>query len=581
MIDSRISRIPRRNWRDRAAEASGLNGLLRAPGGSQVLHDIQAVALLEAWEAGGVCCYARVGTGKTLILGLLPTLMAAHPTHPCTRPLIVVPGALREKTEADFAAARAHWKIAHQYWLESYTALAQESRADILEERQPDMLLFDEPDGLRRINATSRRIGRYLEARRLAGKRTFCGFFHATPYRDAITDCSHMINWALGEGSPLPLDPVEIAQWSSWLDQEDGIGEVAFTKYFGLPPAHGQPGGPTPDAIEWSEDRFRERVTSCPGLILSDDTFTGSELSVNVYNVDPGLNREFEMLRTLWQKPDGWQLLDATATDDPDEVNTWSIWGVARQLACGFFYVADPTPPKDWMAARKRYADYVRSMIDAPNSKFDTEKQVRTACERAFERGGRKVPEWAEWMAIRDSFTPRSRPVWVGTHALEAAKAWGAQGPGVVWVDHVAFGERLAAETGWAYHGQRGLDCNGRRIEDASPDRPVIASRLANQRGRNLQHSFSRNLIMAMPNAGVDFEQLLGRTHRHGQRAAHVTVDIYCACSEHAKALDVKVPKSSLKAQRLWGLTQKVLSTSLNFHGASPDELAKASWAWR
>jgi hypothetical protein len=260
-MTNRIQALPRRSWRDRAAEARQLNAILRAPGGTQQLHDIQSVTLLESWESAsawqvaracGVACYARVGAGKTLPIGLIPTLLAAHPLR-LTRPLIVVPGSLREKTEREFTAARSHWRIAHQYWLESYTALAQESRADVLEERQPDILLFDEPDGLRRPNATSRRIGRYLAARRERGEPTFVGLFHATPYRDAITDFSHMVNWALGEHSPFPLDPLEVQQWSAWLDEEDASGLPAFTKYFDLGRASasaGLGGGPSVEASE-------------------------------------------------------------------------------------------------------------------------------------------------------------------------------------------------------------------------------------------------------------------------------------------------------------------------------------------
>jgi hypothetical protein len=548
-MTNRIQSLPRRNWRDRAAEARQLNALLRAPGGAQSLHDIQAVSLLEAWECGGLVCYARVGAGKSLVIGLLPTLLAQHPAGPFTRPLIVVPGALRSKTESEFAAMRQHWRVAHQYWLESYTALAQVSRADILDERQPDVLLFDEPDALRRITSSSvaKRVGRYIAARRAAGKPTFCGFFHATPYRNSILDFAHMVGWALGERSPLPTDALEVQQWSAWLDDEDAAGRAAFRKYF-----------PGVDAdVERAEDAFRERFASTPGVILSDDTFDGADLEVTVHRVDPGLDGEFAALRDLMIKPDGWQLLDRSETKDPDEVNTWSVWGVARQLACGFFYKIDPAPPREWMAARKAYADYVRKLIDAPNSRYDTELQVRQACQRAA-ANGRKVHEWAEWERLKDTFIPRSVPVWVSTHALEAAKAWGARGPGVVWTDHLAFGERLAAETGWSFYGQSGLDANGGRIEDARPDRPLIASRLANQRGRNLQTQFSRNLIMAMPNIGADLEQLLGRTHRYGQVQSKVTVDVYCACAEHLKSLDVKVPKSSRKTSRLLGLTQKI-----------------------
>ncbi len=331
--------------------------------------------------------------------------------------------------------------------------------------------------------------------------------------------------------------------------------------------------------LEASRAAFRERITSTPGIIISDDAFTGAELSVTVHRVDPGLEAEFQQLRELWQRPDGWDLADRdpSATEDPDEVNTWSIWGVARQIAMGFYYAPDPTPPKGWMSARKAWFSYVRAMIDAPSSKFDTEKQVRTAVERAIERGGRKVPEWTDWAAVKDAFRPGRRAVWMSSHALDAAKAWGSRGPGIIWVDHTAFGLRLAQETGWVYYGQRGLDAQGRSIEHAGPDRPVIASRTANQRGRNLQHAFARNLIMAMPNAGADFEQLMGRTHRHGQRQALVTVDVYCACSEHWKALDVKVPASSERATALLGLTMKTNDVSMNVQGDIPVQ----SWAWR
>lgn len=600
---NRIQQLPRRNWRARADEARQLNALLRAPGGSQQLHDIQAVTLLEAWESGtGVNCYARVGAGKSHVIGLLPTLMARHP-HSFSRPLIVVPGSLREKTEAEFAQSRQHWRIANQYWLESYTALAQESKADILEERQPDMLLFDEPDGLRRVNATSRRIGRYVQARREAwacpthrqpqkegdrcttcggalvkGLPTFCGFFHATPYRDAITDFSHMVNWALGERSPFPLDPLEVQQWSLWLDQEDPSGRPAFAKYFSAVTDGGALGD---GGVEASEDAFRERITSTPGIILSDDSFTDAELTVDVHIVDPGLDREFQMLRELWQRPDGWDLAQVQGDDDPDEVNSWSIWGVARQLALGFFYQADPTPPKAWMAARKAWVSYVRAIIDAPGSRYDTEKQVRSACERAAERGGRKVPEWAAWIETKDSFRPGRRPVWISTHAIDAAKAWGAQGPGVIWTDLTAFGERLSQETGWTYYGQRGLDAAGRSIEQASGDRTIIASTRANQRGRNLQYAFWRNLNVSVQNAAADVEQWLGRTHRFGQTNGKVHADIYCACSEHWKALDTKLPKGAHKAERLLALTQKLNSVSMNIHGAASNPDKPSGWAWR
>lgn len=551
-----------RKWRDRAGEAAGLNAILRQPGGTQQLHDIQAVSLLEAWENGSIVDYARVGAGKTLMMGTLPTLLARQGY---TRPMLVVPGSLRGKTENEFREARHHWQIAHQYSLKSYTELSSVKNEDVLEREQPDILLFDEPDPLRRIDvgATPKRIGRYIAAKRARGERVFCGFFSATPYRDSILDFMHMLRWGFPNAIP---DGTECKAWSRWVDGADTAGKGAFDRHFGR--TH---------TVEDAQDAFREWINGLPGVIISDDVYSGAELKVRVFPVDPGMPREFEMLRTLWQRPDGWDLADADDSADPDEVNTWSIWGVARQLACGFYYKPDPAPPEDWARARKAWFRYVRDCIDAVGSSYDTEKQVRLACERS----GRQIIEWERWRDIKDSFEPRSVPVWISSHALEAAKSWGRQGPGIIWVDHVAVGHRLEQETGWRYYGQKGLDSAGNSIESAAPDRPVIASRLANQKGRNLQHQFSRNLILAMPNAARDWEQLIGRTRRHGQTAGQVTVDVLAYCSEHLRSF-AKIEAGAKKTQGLLGLTQATLGATLEVHGEPPSsEGMNAPWAWR
>lgn len=561
---SRIAQLPKRRWRDRAAEAAALNAHLRAPGGTQTLHDIQAVSLLECWELGGTDGFANVGEGKTLIMGLVPTLMAERGF---TRPLCVVPGALREKTDAEFAAARRHWRVASQYWLESYTALAQVSRADILDERQPDILIFDEPDPLRKIMSASapavaKRVRRYIDGRKQRGLPTCCVFLGATPYKESILDFAWMVRTALGAGSPFPDDDHELLAWSAYLDGDgSGPAPVEFTKHF----------GPVRDQ-EHAWDLFADRLTSTPGVIISDNVFNGAQLELNVYSVDPGLAKEFEMLRTCWQRPDGWDLADADTDADPDDVNTWSIWGVARQMAMGFYYKPDPPPPKEWASARSAWFKYVRQLIDADNSRFDTERQVRAACERS----SRRVHEWERWRDVKDTFTPNSVPVWLSRHALDAARSWGSNAPGIIWTDHLAFGHRLAQESGWKFYGQRGVDASGARIEDAPGNRTVIASRLANQRGRNLQHQFNRNLIMAMPNAARDIEQLLGRTHRHGQPNDVVHVDVYAACKEHWRSLD-KIAAGARATQRKLRMSQKWLGLEPTYHGDPPAD----SWAWR
>ncbi len=580
---NRIASLPARRWRDRAAEAiPALTAALRQPTGTQSLHDIQAVSLLELWEQGGAFVNARVGAGKTLVSGLAGTLMAARGF---VNPLLVVPASLREKTDAEFREARHHWKIMSQYRLASYTELAMVKHADLLNTFKPDMLIFDEPDALRRLKASAvaKRVKRYVLDRRAKNLPLCCLFLTGTPDRDALTDYAHMVHWALGDGAPFPiagsdLEWQELASWSAWLDKGEHSERGAFEKYFNPHgPATTLPGDePAPiGSSERACDQYRDRLTSSPGIIISDDTFEGAELEVNVYYADTGLEKEFEMLRTLWLRPDGWDVLDAAEGDkQADDVDTFSIWGIARQLACGFYYTPDPTPPKEWLAARKAWAYYVRQLIDAENSRYDTEKQVWLACEKAAERG-QKVHEWARWNELRDTFKYGKKPVWLSDHAIDAAAYWGAQSPGIVWTDHVAFGHRLSQKTGWAFFGQNGLDAHGRNIEAERGDRTVIASRLANQRGRNLQYAFSRSLVTALPNAARDCEQLVGRTHRFGQTKQIVTADLLVSCTEHLRALE-KLTTGAQRTRRQTGLSQKILNVEIKHHGRPPE-----GWAYR
>ena len=174
-----------------------------------------------------------------------------------------------------------------------------------------------------------------------------------------------------------------------------------------------------------------------------------------------------------------------------------------------------------------------------------------------------------------ERFKPGKRPVWLSDHAIDAAAYWGAQKPGIVWTDHIAFGHRLSQKTGWAFFGQSGLDAAGRNIENERGDRTVIASRLANQRGRNLQYAFSRSLVMALPNAARDAEQLVGRTHRYGQTKQIVTADFLVSCTEHLNALR-KLSDGAQRTRRQTGLSQKILNVDIQYHGSPPE-----GWAYR
>lgn len=508
-----------RDWRDGAERAvEVLTACLKTPQGTQSLRPIQAVALKEAYECRGLYLQARVGAGKTCVSALLPTVM--RPLG-YTRPLILVPANLLQKTRHEFELLRRDWKVPDFYRLESYSALALEKNARLISEYRPDMIICDEANKLRRLkdSAAPKRVERWLV------ESPQCAFFamSGTFRKNRITDYSHLMNWALRERSPLPLSPDEVEAWAMVIDDADCSGLRQFEKYFGQPVQD----------HDHAKRLYCSRRNGCSGVIVSDDAYTGSQLLLRAIYAEAALDEEFRNLREKYQRPDGWDLVDDNVleSENGDFAAAGSVWNVARQLALGFYYAADPTPPREWMQARRAWCAFVREVIKT--GALDTELQVKNACAS----GARPPEEYTRWFELKPTFIPNRKVVWLHRAALDYARQWGTQGPGVVWVDHIAFGQRLSEETGWAFHGEGGLDATGRMIERASPDEVVIAMRRSNHEGRNLQYNWNRGLVMAAPNAGGEMEQMLGRMHRDGQPRPWVTYDFYLACSEHDAAL--------------------------------------------
>jgi hypothetical protein len=133
-----------------------------------------------------------------------------------------------------------------------------------------------------------------------------------------------------------------------------------------------------------------------------------------------------------------------------------------------------------------------------------------------------------------------------------------AKGPGIVWTEHALFAERLAAFAGVKYYGARGLASDGQFIDDADPTRPAIVSIDANREGRNLQTKWNRNLVVSPPEGADVWQQMIARTHRPGQTADEVIVDVLLGCSEHARAWD-KALAGAEAVRDTMGAEQKLL----------------------
>lgn len=183
----------------------------------------------------------------------------------------------------------------------------------------------------------------------------------------------------------------------------------------------------------------------------------------------------------------------------------------------------------EWLWARKAWSKFVRDVLSASKT-MDSPFQVVLAVDEGRLPDGGLL---SDWRGIRDTFSPNSVPVWVCDSALEYAASWLERNQGLCWVEHRAFGQKLSELTGVPYFGRKGLDPRGVQIDQHQG--PAIASAASCSTGFNLQYLHSRNLVMSCEPTGKLWEQLLGRTHRHGQPEDTVTCDVYLGCAEQAE----------------------------------------------
>lgn len=545
----RITSLPRRVWsaEDLASLTASLTEILRAPGGSMTLRPVQALALYEAGVEGGLFGPIDVGDGKTLMSLMLPIVCNAQ------RPLLLLPANLIENAKRAQRLLAADWKIPNTLRIMSTNILGCVQSADELDNYQPDLIVVDEAQRLKNKRAAvTRRVARYMINFPLTKFAALSG----TIMDKSITEFAHILVWCLKLRAPVPVSTQEVEEWAEALDEESSNRFDLFSRR--------APGALlelcTPEELASNPPHiaarlgFQRRLLETPGVVASTTVGGSQHVGCSIYvrgimqKVAPVTERNFLKLRgNGTEENPGWLMPNELPLDMAVDV-----WRHAQELALGLHYEWDPPPPDAWRYARREWHSFAREIISRGRT-YDSELHVANACD-AGRLDGSKLQSWR---AIRDTYTANVVPVWHDSSAIETCAEW-MNKPGIVWTEHGFFAEALAKHTGAPYFGAKGYSAAGLYIEDAAPGTSVIASIDANREGRNLQGLWSRNLMVCPPSSPGWWEQTIGRTHRPGQKADEVTVDVLLGCRENFDAC-MKALEGAKAVRDMTGKQQKLL----------------------
>jgi hypothetical protein len=496
--------------------------MLKTPAGTMGLFAVQAIALREAWTAGGLFASLSVSAGKTLLSLLLARVLCAK------KPVLVVPAKLaKHKTPKEILELSRHWQFGVIPVIVSYESLGVVTGKGTLEDLAPDLLIFDEAHKLRNPKAArTRRVDRYLKAH--PDCKVCC--MTGTTIKRALSDYAHLIRWCLKSGSPLPLRHDVLEEWDLALSEKV---DLAFQRIGPGALLNWARPGEIEDLGELNAGRraFQRRLAETPGVVCyhvaREDITAEIQISgINTFELPgyetSGIEAAFEGMRRLWTLPDGQELVEGL-----------EIYRHAQEIALGFYCKWKYPAPRDWLEKRKAFSGFIRAELSGSRT-YDSPDEVAQAFPSA--------QEVLDWQGVRKQYEPETIIVWVDSGPLKCCVEW-LRGGGIVFTSHVQFGEALAQLAGVPYFGAGGLDSKGHSIESFQ-GRACVASVYANGEGRNLhlrphpenpkaRLGFERMLICSMLRNGPEWEQTIGRLHRLGCLAEEIGVDVLIGCREH------------------------------------------------
>ncbi len=526
-----------------------LSDALRTSTGTMQLFPIQAFALAELVDQGGLFGPIDVGEGKALVTLLAPVVARAY------RPVLFLPAKLRVQTERNVVPKMAqHWRLHRNLKILSYEMLSSPKSSLLLDELDPDMVILDEAHALR--HASSARTKRFLRFMK-AHQKTKLVALSGTMTKKSLFDFWEMLKLALpGFKCPLPLHYSILRDWDS------AIGAGASW-------AHNEPMDPgalmalcktLPNGErETIHQGFHRRLVETPGVVCSTiDRPIGSSLILTAkYPAVPDVISV--ALRDLRKN-----MITAWGEVVEDGI---ALARHARQLSAGFYYRwkwPDDKPDTEWLYARADWHRELRHHLKRNIPGCDSPFLVAAA----IVRGDIESETYDGWCAVRDRYKPHPpvESVWLSDFLIHEIVKWlkestlGTSGSpysgGIAWYEHTAVAVRLH-QFGVKVFGA-GPKAARALLEHRGG--PIAASVTCHGTGTNLQDRWANNLVTSSPSSADVWHQLLARTHRRGQEADEVTCDVFQHTTELQDAFGAAV--TGAPYMHIMGGKQKLLISS-------------------
>ncbi len=559
----RIQSLPRRTVDYESFDlAENVGNLLHRAAGFPEGHDnpiplrpAQAAALCEAAWHRSALVVVPVGGGKSWMAALFACLEipswadeASWPQIQCERPVLLMPpGPKAEMLHDVLPALRRAYAVHPRLQVVTYGELQQPDAHDKLLKMRPDLVIADEVQMLKNPqSARTKRVAAVLSA---DPSVPFVGLT-ATLSDGSLRDFALPARWthppsrgsfagrwspaegaAFADDCPLPYAWPELEEWADALDAV-------------VPPDRYCAPGVLRRFCEPGEDHksgFGRRVGDTAGVVLVPHESVDVPLEIRAVGTD---------LTAPKSVRDVCEELERSWTIDGEDVpDALAMARKKRELAMGFRYKwvwPGGSPDLDWLRARNEWSRMVRHVVQHFKTGLDSELRVRTAVKAGklpVSVQGAAAHALSEWESASERPGPDTVAVWLSEFVVELAAEWASSAPGLVWCEHDAVLKKLDEYNACFLALGAGKDEELRQCSKSWGGAVSLTlSRPAHGTGKNLQ-AWSRNLVLSPSPSGKAWEQMIGRTHRAGQKNP-VTVDVLMHCDIAKESMRKAVEKA-------------------------------------